>query len=106
MVLRTHDGGLQAWRQERDAQSSHLEPQWERRKEQGRKDSGVLNSASVPSDVLLGRLHPLNLPTQCHQLGTSVPMPEAAGDIFHSDHCMEALGKGIIIDRASPRNRC
>ena len=70
------------------------------------KGSGSLNSVSVPSDVLLGGLHPFNLPTQCHQLGPSVPMPEAAGGIFHSDHCMEALEKDSIIDRASPRNRC
>lgn len=71
------------------------------------RGSGFLNSVSVPCDALLGRLHLLNLPTQCGQLGTSVQMPHSVGNMFHSNHhSQKALGKDISLHESSPRNRC
>lgn len=61
---------------------AHILNQNGKQRAETKRGSGVLNSVSVPSDVLLGRMHLLNLPTQCHQLGTSVQMPETVGDIF------------------------
>lgn len=93
-----NDRGVETWRWEEDAESSHPEPQIGSR-EQTLEVEGVFYAQclSVFSDVLPGRLHLLNLPIQCRLLGTKCSMLKIIGDIFSFKLLLGDIRKGCYL---------
>lgn len=91
------DGGLEAWRQEGDSESSGLEPPWERRKEQGLQGQWLFKLSVNPQRCTSRKAAPLKPPHTVPPIGDQCLNTWGGRGHFSSRPPKGDIGKGYYL---------